>query len=47
MSFKMVPTKKIYCQNVFVTESHGVYYFTTFVSSPVLLQRQDWALHLI
>ena len=30
--------KNTYCQNVFVTESHGVYYFTTFVSSPVPLQ---------
>ena len=30
--------KTIYCENVFVTESHGVYYFTTFVvSSPVPL----------
>ena len=30
----MVRTKKIYCKNVFVTVSHGVYYFTTFVVSP-------------
>ena len=30
--------KKKYCQNVFATESRGVYYFTTFVASPVPLQ---------
>ena len=48
MSFEMVRTKKYIFSKCFCFVTHGVYYFTTFVvSSPVSLQRLDWALHLM
>ena len=43
----MIRTKKNILSKCICFVTHGVYYFTTFViSSPVLLRRQDWALHL-